>query len=127
MHVDARLAAQFSSDRLDAVGAVWLRRFSPRFVALGLLAFFGYFFALFLGATPAQLPWSIAAIGIGTACAFLLSFVILPDRQQIVRRAIATFGARQRAVLETLAPALAASHWEAAPRRTLRRSPACSE
>lgn len=103
-------------------GAVAVRRFGPRLVALGTLAFFGYFFSIFLAAKVSQLPWSIAAIIIGTVCAFVLRFVIFPDRpDKIVRRALVTFHSRQRAVLVALAPALAALHWEAGPRRALRR------
>ncbi len=102
--------------------AVAVRRFGPRLVALGTLAFFGYFFSLFLAAKVSQLPWSIAAIIIGTLCAFALRFVIFPDRpDKIVRRALVNFRARQRAVLVTLSPALAALHWEDPPRRALRR------
>ncbi len=103
-------------------GAVVLRGSGPRASALGTLAFFGYFFSIFLGATLAQLPWSIAAICAGTACTFILRFIIFPDRpQQIVRRAVATFRARERAVLDALPAALEANNWDDRPRRRLRR------
>ncbi len=102
--------------------AVALRGCGTRATSLAMLAFFGYFFSLFLGATLAGLPWLLAGVAIGTACTFLFRFILWPDRpERIVRRAIATFRARARAVLDALPAALHARHWEDRPRRRLRR------
>ncbi|MET0700492.1 MAG: FUSC family protein, partial [Mycobacterium sp.] len=60
--------------------AVWVRRFGPRGNALGMVAFISYFFALFLGATPAQLPVLAAAVAIGLCASLFVRTLIFPDR-----------------------------------------------
>ncbi|CAN5484904.1 FUSC family protein [soil metagenome] len=60
--------------------AVWVRRFGPRGNALGMVAFISYFFALFLRATPAQLPVLAAAVAIGLGASLLVRTLIFPDR-----------------------------------------------
>jgi hypothetical protein len=60
--------------------AVWVRRFGPRGNALGMVAFISYFFALFLRATPGQLPVLAAAVAIGLCASLFVRTLILPDR-----------------------------------------------
>ena len=60
--------------------AVWVRRFGPRGNALGMVAFMSYFFALFIHATPAQIPILAAAIGVGIAATLSVRTMIFPDR-----------------------------------------------
>ncbi len=60
--------------------AVWVRRFGPRGNALGMVAFMAYFFALFIHATPAQIPILAAAVGVGVCATLFVRVVILPDR-----------------------------------------------
>ena len=55
-------------------GAVWVRRFGPRGFALGMGSFIAYFFALFLRATPGQLPELIGSVLVGVACALTVRF-----------------------------------------------------
>ncbi|MGU3292453.1 FUSC family protein [Williamsia sp. M5A3_1d] len=55
-------------------GAVWVRRFGPRGFALGMGSFIAYFFALFLRATPGQIPELIGSVLVGVACALTVRF-----------------------------------------------------
>ncbi|WP_042938323.1 FUSC family protein [Rhodococcus sp. AW25M09] len=81
--------------------AVWVRRFGPRGTALGMVAFISYFFALFLRATPGQLPMLIAAILGGLAIALFVRAVIFPDRPIVeVRRLLFAMRAVSVSVLE---------------------------
>ncbi|MCJ0891492.1 FUSC family protein [Rhodococcus sp. ARC_M5] len=81
--------------------AVWVRRFGPRGTALGMVAFISYFFALFLRATPGQLPMLIAAILGGLAIALFVRAVIFPDRPVVeVRRLLFAMRAVSASVLE---------------------------
>ncbi|GAA1898642.1 FUSC family protein [Williamsia serinedens] len=55
--------------------AVYVRRFGPRGFALGMGAFISYFFALFLRAQTAQLPYLLMAVVIGVAAALTVRFL----------------------------------------------------
>ncbi|MEB3371482.1 FUSC family protein [Saccharopolyspora mangrovi] len=59
--------------------AVYVRRFGPRFFPLGMVAFMGYFFAMFLRPPPAQFPALLVAVLIGTVAAAGLRFLVLRD------------------------------------------------
>lgn len=63
--------------------AVWVRRYGPRGTALGMVAFICYFFALFLRATPGQIPMLAASIVVGVAVSLVVRTVILPDRPRV--------------------------------------------
>ena len=63
-------------------GAVWMRRFGPRWFAAGMAAFIGYFLALFLQASFATLPAMAAAAFVGAGAALLARFVLLPERPE---------------------------------------------
>ncbi|MCZ4563897.1 FUSC family protein [Rhodococcus sp. IEGM 1401] len=81
--------------------AVWVRRFGPRGTALGMVSFISYFFALFLRATPGQLPMLIAAILGGLVIALFVRAVIFPDRPIVeVRRLLFAMRAVSVSVLE---------------------------
>lgn len=80
--------------------AVWIRRFGPRGTALGMVAFISYFFALFLQATPAQLPVLIASILCGLGVALFVRTVIFPERPTVeVRRLLIALRAVSVSVL----------------------------
>ena len=82
-------------------GAVWVRRFGPRGNALGMVAFMSYFFALFLRASPGQIPILAVAIAVGLGASLLVRTVILPDRPQVeVRRLVRALRAASSRVLE---------------------------
>lgn len=59
--------------------AVYVRRFGIRYFPLGMVAFMGYFFAMFLKPQPAQLPALVAAAVIGAASAAVLKVLVLRD------------------------------------------------
>lgn len=65
--------------------ATWLRRFGPRATALGMLTFFGYFFALLMRPTVAELPQFllVAACAVGSALAMRLVLLYALPRRQI--------------------------------------------
>lgn len=88
-------------------GATYVRRFGPRGMALGMVAFMGYFFALFLRAKPAQLPWLELAALVGTAMAAVVRFLLLPDRPRSdLRRMLRAFRGRAAAVADAVADLL---------------------
>ncbi|MCA1185601.1 MULTISPECIES: FUSC family protein [unclassified Saccharopolyspora] len=59
--------------------ATYIRRFGPRYFAFGMVAFMGYFFAMFLRPQLPQLPDLLWAAVCGAGSAFLLRFVVLRD------------------------------------------------
>lgn len=59
--------------------ATYIRRFGPRFFPLGMVAFMGYFFAMFLSPQLPQLPALITAAVAGALSAFVMRFVVLRD------------------------------------------------
>ncbi|MDT5181537.1 MAG: hypothetical protein QOJ95_5735 [Mycobacterium sp.] len=70
-------------------GAVWVRRFGPRGNALGMIAFICYFFALFLRASPSQIPILAVAIAVGLGASLVVRTLIFPDRPRVeVRRLV---------------------------------------
>ncbi|TNC19619.1 FUSC family protein [Amycolatopsis alkalitolerans] len=71
--------------------AVYAQRFAPRGPALGALAFFMFFFAMFLQIHFTQLPPYLLALAVGVAGSALMRFVVLrrdPERELVrIRRA----------------------------------------
>lgn len=87
--------------------AVYIRRFGPRGMALGMVSFMAYFLALYLGAKPDELPWLIGAVLVGAACSFVMSAYVLPDKpEQVLRRTMRSLRARMAIVVDTTAEAL---------------------
>jgi uncharacterized membrane protein YccC len=79
--------------------AVAVHARGPRWTAFGTIAMMTYFFALFLGATVAQLSALIAAVFIAIGLTFAVRFVLLPDRPGwIAKRTVEAFEARIRFV-----------------------------
>lgn len=70
---------------LIAGAATWVRRFGPRATALGIAAFFGYFFAVFLKPTLADLPgfFLVAAGAIGAQTLVRALMLLQRPRRQI--------------------------------------------
>ncbi|MCF7548998.1 FUSC family protein [Pseudonocardia sp. WMMC193] len=67
--------------------AVVVRRFGARGTALGMALFMPYFFTQFLQARPEQLPWLLAAVGVGIGSTLLLrGFVFADDPEKILDR-----------------------------------------
>jgi uncharacterized membrane protein YccC len=85
-------------------GAVWVRRFGPRGNALGMVAFISYFFALFLRATPDQIPVLAAAIAVGLGATLVVRTLIFPDRPRAeVRHLVRALRRASTAVLDVAA------------------------
>ena len=72
--------------------AFYLRRFGPRYMAMGMMAVIPFFFSAVLKFKLGQLPWLYAATAIGVASAYLFRFVLLPDRlERTLRRSVRAF------------------------------------
>jgi uncharacterized membrane protein YccC len=88
--------------------AVYAQRFAPRGNALGALAFFMFFFAMFLQVRPPELPQYLLALAVGVASNAFIRFAVLrrrPDRELVrIRKA---FRARLSAVARAAAAYLA--------------------
>ncbi len=105
-----------------AVLAVWLQRFGPRGVALGMLAFISYFIGLFLRLTPDQIPWAALSIAIGTGSGALVRFLALRDRpDREVPRMLRAVRARAERAAEAAVRAAGVPEPEDPRRRRLRR------
>jgi uncharacterized membrane protein YccC len=103
------------------VVAVYVRRFGPRATALGQIGFQSYFFTQFLGARSEQLPWLVLALVVGTACTLVLRGVVFAERpERTLRRTVAAFQARARAVVDGVRDAVAAGRLPKPDGRPLR-------
>lgn len=102
--------------------AVYVRRFGGRGMALGMVAFMTYFFALFLRATVSQLPWLIGAVVVGTACSFCIRTYVLPVRpERVLRRTLRALWARAGALVDATSAALQAGNFDEPHQHRLRR------
>jgi uncharacterized membrane protein YccC len=86
-----------------AFASVYVRRFGPRGVALGMIGFIAYFYTLFSKLALSQLPWAYLAILLGMLCGYLMNFVILPyDPEEKLERALRAFDARVSQIIEAV-------------------------
>jgi hypothetical protein len=87
----------------------------PRATAVGLLAFMGYFFALFVVARPAQIPLFGGSIAAGGAVTFIVRFAVVRESVARVHASVLdAFRARVQLLLDDLAAELEsgdASEW----------------
>ena len=84
--------------------AVYVRRFGPSFFFYGFMGWMGFFFAVFLHAKPSMLPGMLLAVVIVTVWVALLSVTVLRgNAKRTLRRTVAAFDARARAVLRASA------------------------
>ena len=89
--------------------AVLARAGGPRGTGVGMLAFMGYFFAIFLHVQVAQLPLLLGSLAIAGAVAFFVRFVVAPERPTRVRAQwVRAFRARLQVLLDDLAAELQA-------------------
>ena len=102
--------------------ATYARRFGPRATALGMVAYISYFIGIFLHLPLAQLPYQFLALAIGAASAFVVRFVLLPDRpEQTLRHVLTSFYQRIGQILDEIDQAAASGGWDGASRRRMRR------
>ena len=81
--------------------AVWVRRFGPRGNALGMVAFISYFFALFLQASPGQIPVLAVAVAVGLSASLFVRTLVFPDRPRAeVRHLLRALRGASSSVLE---------------------------
>lgn len=100
--------------------AVYIRKFGPRGYASGMVGVITFFFALFLRATFAQLPWLLAALAVTAVCTYVLRFFVLPDRpSRALGNAVDAFEARRRLIAGTIAAAKRRGGWSARSRMQL--------
>ncbi|WP_170315534.1 FUSC family protein [Nakamurella deserti] len=80
--------------------AVWLRRFGPRWFALGFVFWQSYFFTLFLQAPRSELPvlWVALLVAAGWV-GLLLVTVLHPDPRRTLDRTVVALRARARAAI----------------------------
>lgn len=103
--------------------AVLVRRFGPRGLALGMIAFLAYFSSLFFQASPAQLPLMIAGIFVAAALAFAVRYGLLRERPGALLRQRRVALRRTLAVLlHHLAAAAAAGRASPGRERRVRRA-----
>lgn len=103
--------------------AFFVRGFGPRAMALGMVAFWGYFYAIFFHAKIEQLPWMVAAIGVAIAIAFVLRFSLLKDSPSTIFDAtLRAFRARVQVLLADLATLAAACRPQSHMMRRLQKS-----
>jgi hypothetical protein len=69
---------------LIMMAAVWVRRYGPRGMALGMAMFLPFFFTQFLQARPAQLPTLLAAVAIGIGSTLLLRGWVFAEKPATV-------------------------------------------
>ncbi|MCV7101196.1 FUSC family protein, partial [Mycobacterium palustre] len=101
--------------------AVYARRFGPRGRALGMVAFMSYFFTLYLRASVSELPWMMVALLVATACTFVMSAYVLPDRpERVLRATIRALRARMAIVVDTTADAVRTGRLDERRRRRMR-------
>ena len=92
--------------------AVYIRRFGSRGLALGMVGWMSYFFALFFHAPLQALPAMLASVVAGLAVAYVVRFRIVPDDgAKSVRRGLAVLPGAIATALEALASALRAPGW----------------
>ncbi len=60
--------------------AVWMRRFGPRWLAIGMVMFMAYFSPLFFPIHADAIPWVLGSVFIATILSFIMRFVIFADR-----------------------------------------------
>jgi uncharacterized membrane protein YccC len=103
--------------------AVYARKFGPRGSAVGLLAFIGYFLALYVGAKASQLRGMLGAILVGGAVAYVVHFWLVREDVERVRQAVLrSFAARVLLLLDLVASDAEAREHSARRARRIRRA-----
>lgn len=64
-------------------GAMYVRRFGPRWNALGLVGFMGYFYSIFFPIPLSALGWVLFSVFLGIGMFYLVRFFLLPERPRL--------------------------------------------
>lgn len=100
--------------------SVYVRKYGPRGYAAGMVSVLTFFFALFLHATFALLPWLLLSLAVTMVCSYVLRFVVFPDSPaRALQNAGDAFRARQRLIAQTIAQAAERAEWTDGLRRQL--------
>ncbi len=88
-------------------------RFGPRWGALGRVTFMAFYFALILRIDREEVVLFGAAVLVGVAWAFLLDYVVLPERPRtVLRNSLTGFGGRIAAATDVLVDAVSWARWD---------------
>lgn len=102
--------------------ALYLRRFGPRYVAVGMMTLFPLFISSFVRFEVEQLPGLIFAAAVGTLSAYAFRFFLIPDRpHSVLRMSLASFVAQLGLTLDAVITTLEDRHADEARRKLLRR------
>ncbi len=77
-------AAELTGFVVVMVGAVYLRRFGPRWFNYGMFLWMAYFFTVFVGFTTSQALAVLAVLAAAAACVVLVAAVLVPERPERV-------------------------------------------
>ena len=96
-----------------ATVGVWVGRFGPRWAALGQVTFMTYYFALILRLHLTDVVMYVAAALLGIAWAWILNYVLLPERpRKVLRSGIDAFGRRLVTAMDSLIDAVSWARWD---------------
>ncbi len=101
----------------------YLRRFGPRYMAMGMMALIPLFLSAFVQFGVRQLPWIIVAAAVGVACAYLFRFLLIQeDRpESVLRRSMAALDLQLGLVLDAVTDTVEDRRGDKGRRKKLRR------
>lgn len=102
--------------------ALYMRRFGPRYVAVGMMALIPLFISSFVRFGVGQLPGLIVAAAVGVLCAYAFRFFLIPDRpRSVLRTSITAFTAQLGLTLDAVISTLEDRRDDDDRRKRLRR------
>gem|GEM_PF-1485670 len=116
----ASRSAAWTAVLLVAVAAVGAgaARFGTRWAALGQITFVTYYFALLMRLELADVLLYVGAAVGGVAWAYLLNYVVLPERpRRVLHDGVDAFGEHLAAMTDTLVDAVSWGRWDPDVRR----------
>jgi len=82
-------------------GSVYIRRFGPRGMAVGMICFMSYFYSIFFPIPFASLPWVILSVLLGLGVVYVIRFqVMAADPHRQLAWALRAFRVRAAELLE---------------------------
>lgn len=101
-----------------AFACVAAGRLGARWAALGRVTFMAYYYSLILRIEHEQVLLFVAAIVLGVAWAFVLTYLVLPDRPRtVLRTGVRSFGNRITTSMDALVDAVSWARWDTDVRR----------
>ncbi len=91
----------------------WVGRFGPRWAALGQVTFVAYYFALILRLHLTDVLLYVTAAALGIAWAYVLNYLILPERpRKVLRGGIDGFAQQLVSSMDSLIDAVSWARWD---------------